>query len=72
MSRSYSGDLREGLYQRVFLSVRVAVLSKECGIYEGTLYRWKVQANIGSGVKAGAKCFQANFVSQSGRTPYLN
>ena len=46
MSRSYSNDLRESLCRRMLFCERVAVLSRQSGIYEGTLYRQKAQAKI--------------------------
>ena len=58
MSRSYSNDLRESLCRRMLFCERVAVLCRECGICEGTLYRQKAQAKIDSGVKDGLKSYQ--------------
>ena len=58
MSRSYSSDLRESLCRRMLSGVRVALLCKECGICEGTLYRQKAQSKIDSGVEDGLKSYQ--------------
>ena len=60
MSRSYPRDLREGLCERMLSGEKVVALSKESGICEGTLYRWKAQSKIDAGLKAGVKSYQSD------------
>lgn len=44
----------------MFLGEKVTAISKECGICEATLYRWKAQSKIDAGLKAGVKSYQSD------------
>ena len=59
MSMSYPRQLRSTLCKRLLAGEIVALLSKESGVCEGTLYRWKLQAKIVTGTTTGAKCYES-------------
>lgn len=67
MSRSYPRNLREGLCKRMLSGEKVTALSRECGICEGTLYRWKAQSKIDAGLKAGVKSYQSDELKRAKR-----
>lgn len=44
---------------------KVSDLSKQSGIYEATLHRWKSQAKVDSRLKAGIKSYQVDDLAKA-------
>ena len=64
---SYPRQLRSTLCKRLLAGEKVTLLSKETGICEGTLYRWKLQAKIDAGTKTGVKSYESDELKQARR-----
>ena len=68
MPMRYPKDFRRAVCARLVAGERVSSLSKEVGVSEGTLYRWKRQALIDAGRSEGVKSFEADELAQAHKT----
>lgn len=60
MPRHYPADLRRQTCERMLAGEAVKDLVVELGISDHTLYRWRRQALIDAGERAGAKSYEAD------------
>ncbi len=67
MPRHYPAEVRRRVSERMLAGDAVKDLSAELGICSHTLYRWRRQARIDAGLRAGAKSFEADPLLQARR-----
>jgi transposase-like protein len=60
MPRHYPAELRRQTCERLLAGEAVKDLAVEVGVSEHTLYRWRRQALIDVGQRAGTKSFEAD------------
>ena len=68
MPKRYARDFRRAVCVRLVAGEKVSSLSKEFGVSEPTLYRWKRQALIDAGRAEGIKSFEADELAQALKT----
>ena len=67
MGFSYPTQFRDDACRRLLAGVRVEVLAVELDVAAATLYRWKHQALVDAGRKAGIKSYEPDELARARR-----
>jgi transposase-like protein len=65
MAFQYSSLLRGEACERMLAGERAEAVAAELGVSAATLYRWKKQALIDAGLKAGVKSYQPDELARA-------
>lgn len=68
MPKRYAREFRGAVCRRLVAGEKVSELSKEVGVSEATLFKWKRQALVDAGRAEGIKSFEADELAQVRKT----
>jgi transposase len=68
MPKRYPRELRRSVCERMLAGESVAELARETSLSQGTLFRWKKQAQIDADLKPGVKSIEVDELAQAQRT----